>query len=379
MRIKTFQADSMREVLRKVREELGENAVILDSRQVKGLLSRRVEITAAVDEAPPKAHRAVGSFQKQMEAYRRWKEQVLGEGRGMEGDWEEMARLREEVAALRRAMATTVRREEETPFSEPQHRWYKLLLGRGVDRGIVERWLLEGGDGVDWGVHERVRACLTGWLGKVVFPRYRGEGAKVVAFVGPTGMGKTTCLQKLAVRHKLVRGCRVALVSADTYRIGAMEQMRSFSAIAGMPLKVAYSPEEVGEAVESFGDRDVILVDTPGENPGRKGGIEALEKLVREVGPDELHLVLAANAKEGDLMEAVRRFGVLPVSYLLFTKLDETLSPGTVVNIAYATGKVLSYLSDGPRIPEDLHTATPERLAGILLEGGYGGTGETSP
>ncbi len=374
MRIKTFQADSMREALRKVREELGENAVILDSRQVKGLLSSKVEVTAAVDDSPLKNRKAVGNFQKHIEAYKRWREQVLGEQSASEDYREEIARLREEVVALRRAMALG-KKEEEIPFHEPQRRWYKALLGRGVEKGIVERWLLESGDGVDWGTQEQVKGCLAGWLRKVV-SGFRDEGAKVVAFVGPTGMGKTTCLQKLAVRYKLARGWNVGLVSVDTYRIGAMEQMRSFSMVTGMPLRVAYGPEEAEEAVRSFGDMDVVLVDTPGESPGCGGGIGELEGIVRKVDPDEVHLVLAANAKEGDIMEAVRRFGGLSVSHLLFTKLDETLSPGTIVNIAYATGKALSYISDGPRIPEDFHPATPELLAKILLEGGYGGTGE---
>ena len=364
MRIKTFQADSMREALSKVREELGEDAVILDSRRVKGLLGGKVEVTAAVDDSPPRPRAATGNFQRYVEAYKRWREQVLGE-RGGEGR-DEIAKLREEVAALRRAM---MRRREETEFYGPQGRWCGVLVGRGVERGIVERWLLES-DGVDWEAYAQVKGCLKEWLGKVV-PVYRDDRARVIAFVGPSGMGKTTCLQKLAVRYKLAKERKVGLVSLDTYRIGAMEQMRSFSVVAGMPLKVAYGPDEAEEAIRSLEDIDVILVDTP-------GGVGGVDEIVKSIGPDEVHLVLAANAKEGDMMEAVRRFGGFPVSHLLFTKLDETISPGTIVNVAYATGKALSYLSDGPRIPEDFHQATPELLAGILLEGGYGGTGETS-
>ncbi|HIE04037.1 MAG TPA: flagellar biosynthesis protein FlhF [Candidatus Latescibacteria bacterium] len=355
MRIKTFQANSMREALRKVREELGGDAVILDSRHVKGLLGSKVEVTAAVDDPPPKA--ATGNFQKHIEAYTRWREQVLRE-QGSPGERrDEIAKLKEEVVALRRAM---MGRREEAGLYGPQGRWCGVLVGRGVERGIAERWLLESGDGVDWEAYVQVKGCLKEWLGKVV-PVYGDDGARVIAFIGPSGMGKTTCLQKLAVRYKLAKEWKVGLVSLDTYRIGAMEQMRSFSIVAGMPLKVAYGPDEAEEAIRSLEDMDVILVDTP--------GVGEVDEIVKGIGPDEVHLVLAANAKEGDIMEAVRKFGGLPVSHLLFTKLDETISPGTILNVAYATGKALSYISDGPRIPEDLHQATPELLAGILLEG----------
>lgn len=354
MRIKTFQADSMHEALRKVKEELGEDAIILDSRRVRGLLGSKVEVTAAVDDHPkPRA----GNFQRHIEEYKRWREQALGERSNSGERRDEIARLREEVVALRRAMTG---RREGTEFYGPQGRWCGVLVGRGVERGIAERWLLES-DGVDWEAHAQVKGRLKEWLGNV-FSLYREDGARVIAFVGPSGMGKTSCLQKLAVRYKLTKEQRVGLVSLDTYRIGAMEQMRSFSIVTGMPLKVAYGPDEAEEAIRSLDEADVILVDTP-------GGVGGVEEIVRSIGPDEVHLVLAANAKQGDMMEAVRRFGGFPVTHLLFTKLDETISPGTIVNVAYATGKAISYISDGPRIPEDFHQATPELLAGILLDG----------
>jgi flagellar biosynthesis protein FlhF len=190
---------------------------------------------------------------------------------------------------------------------------------------------------------------------------------KAVALIGSTGVGKTTTIAKLAAHFALMQGKRVALLTVDTYRIAAVEQLKTYSQIIGLPLSVAYNHAEVPPIIEQYADYDLLLIDTAGRSQKHIMQVGELKSLLEAVHC-ETHLVLSAQIKEQDMMEAARRFSAARVDRLIFTKLDETSSYGTLLNVADRTGIPLSYLTTGQKVPEDLEIAEGSKLASLILD-----------
>jgi flagellar biosynthesis protein FlhF len=190
---------------------------------------------------------------------------------------------------------------------------------------------------------------------------------RVIAFIGPTGVGKTTTLVKLASQYSLVHQLKVALLTADTYRIGAVEQLRIYRDIIDIPFEAVNTPEEVGPAVKRYADRDLIFFDTAGRSPQNRRQIQDLRAFLDAAKPSETHLCVSATTKNADLLPIVGKFGLVPVNRFLVTKLDETRSHGVILNLAANFQVPISYLTTGQNVPNDIEVASPERMAELAL------------
>lgn len=192
---------------------------------------------------------------------------------------------------------------------------------------------------------------------------------KVVAFIGPTGVGKTTTIAKLAAHYALMEKRRVALVTLDTYRIAAVEQLKIYAKLIGIPLEVTLSGEELKTALASQQDKDLILIDTAGRNQNAEMQMAELKTFFPDRLPLEIQLVISATTKERDLWEIYRKFALVKISGLIFTKLDESQTFGGILNQVICSGLPLSYLTTGQRVPEDIEVAKGERVADLILRG----------
>jgi flagellar biosynthesis protein FlhF len=190
---------------------------------------------------------------------------------------------------------------------------------------------------------------------------------RVVALVGPTGVGKTTTVAKLAAGLKLERGLNPGLVTVDTYRIAAVEQLRTYADILGLPLAVANEPREMRGALESLGPVDLVLIDTAGRSPRDEVKIRELTEFLTAARPDEVHLVLSATSSGRALRSALDRFSATRASRLILTKLDEAEQVGGVLSVVGHAGLPLSYLTTGQAVPDDLEPASRGRLGLLLL------------
>ena len=197
--------------------------------------------------------------------------------------------------------------------------------------------------------------------------KFDKDGPKVIAMVGPTGVGKTTTIAKLAAVYALSRKKRVALITADTYRIAAIEQLRTYSDIIGVPLTVVYSPEEVQLAIQEHRDADLILLDTAGRNPRNPARMLELRGVIRAAQPNEVHLVISATTKNRDAIEIVDRFEQVRFDRLLITKLDESSTYGMILNALVRAQRPLSYVGTGQDVPEDLEYASASKLAHMII------------
>ena len=190
---------------------------------------------------------------------------------------------------------------------------------------------------------------------------------KIVALIGPTGVGKTTTLAKIAAKFVLEQGVSAAMITADTYRISAVEQLKTYSDIIGLPLEIVYSPEALKQAIDKHKNKQLILIDTAGRSQYNSYQMTELQELLNIDEKIEKHLVLSSTTKNRDAEEILRHFAICKPDRVIFTKTDETSSVGTILNLLHRKKIALSYLTNGQSVPDDIFPASIDRLAELLL------------
>jgi len=200
--------------------------------------------------------------------------------------------------------------------------------------------------------------------------RVKGSGPHVVALIGPTGVGKTTTVAKLAANLKLRENRRVGLITIDTYRIAAVDQLKKYADILGSSLRVVTSPEELKEAIKSMNDCEYVLIDTAGRAPSDSLKLHELKNFLSVAAPDEVHLVLSTTASQECIEHAIARFAEVRVDKIIFTKLDEAVHVGVILNVIRKVNKSLSYITTGQDVPDDIEVGKPKKLAQRILGGG---------
>jgi flagellar biosynthesis protein FlhF len=193
------------------------------------------------------------------------------------------------------------------------------------------------------------------------------DKCRVVALVGPTGVGKTTTIAKLAANYRLREKRRVGLVTVDTYRVAAVEQLRTYADIIDLPMEVVATPREMREATARMNHLDLVLMDTAGRSPRDEVRIQELKSMLAEAEPDDVHLVLSGTAGAKSLAATAERFADVGTTAVLLTKLDEATSLGHLVSLIRACRLPVSYLTDGQNVPDDIQVADRRKLAHMLL------------
>lgn len=193
------------------------------------------------------------------------------------------------------------------------------------------------------------------------------DRCRVVALVGPTGVGKTTTIAKLAANYRLREKRRVGLITVDTYRVAAVEQLRTYADIIDLPMEVVATPREMREAVARMGHLDLVLMDTAGRSPRDEVKIQELKSMLGEAEPDDVHLVLSSTAGAKSLLATAERFAEVGTTAMLLTKLDEASSYGHLVALVRACRLPISYLTDGQNVPDDIQVAQRRQVARMLL------------
>jgi flagellar biosynthesis protein FlhF len=198
-----------------------------------------------------------------------------------------------------------------------------------------------------------------------------GKTPKFIFFIGPTGVGKTTTIAKIASKFKVNDKVNVAFLTADTYRIAAVDQLRTYANILGVPLKVVYTDEEMKQAADEFADYDLVFVDTAGRSHRNKDQRDDIEALISAIDEDkrEVYLVLSATTKYQDLIKITEAYKDITSFSLIFTKLDETTTIGNIFNIRMLTQAPLSYATYGQNVPDDIEKIDAQSIAKQLLRG----------
>jgi flagellar biosynthesis protein FlhF len=363
--VQTFRAPDPASALAAVKAALGPEAILLSTRTVQGGLFRRpeVEVTAAspssVPDPPAPPPRPARTARPSAGA----DESVAAEVR----------QLRRSVEEARRALATftgEARAHRELDLPPQASQTYARLLGRGVEPVLAEELVRQALEMARTRpapipalvrdlVGERLLPCRAPW---------KHDGRHAIALVGPTGVGKTTTLAKIAARAVLEARRKVALLTVDTYRIGATDQLARYGEIMGVPVLVARDRNELRRAAERVPEADLLLIDTA----GRSSIDDAVRQadLVRSIPRVQLHLVLSAATGASELAALGDRYRALQPDRLVFSKLDEASGPGGILSAAIRIGRPVACIADGQRVPEDLHALTGPELTDLVLAEG---------
>jgi flagellar biosynthesis protein FlhF len=359
--VKLFTAGTIQEAMTQVKSEMGREAVILHTRRLKkgGVLGffakEAVEVMAGLDTP---ALAAVSEKRVQP---------II---KTNDGDTKVTA-LQLELSNMRKTLEQVVQKmPTELGRTSPL---LEILIKNDVDRQIAENLIKGLPDNIselDYNTNlakqmlaERIANYFQRIDGIAIPPR----GTKTVALIGPTGVGKTTTLAKLAANFVIKKGCKVALVTADTYRISAVEQLKTYADIIGVPIEVVYSPDELKAALYRHQDKELVLVDTAGRSPSNQYQLAELQALL-EIDPYiETHLVMSATTKYRDALEIVNKFSICSPQKFLFTKVDEASNLGTIFNLLYQFPATLSYITTGQNVPDDISLVNPNELAELMM------------
>ncbi len=357
MRIKRFHAPDMRQAIQAVRDELGADAVILSSRTV----SDGVEVSAASDD-------------ETQESYPQPVEPVaVQEGRrpaGAEGQ-DPLRAVRAELNNLRSLLENQLSGLAFGDFSR-RHPGRAAILRQLEDLGLSASVARDLADAIPDGMEFRdgwQRALeMLGAQVKTTGSHLLDEGG-IVALLGPTGVGKTTTVAKIAARFTLRHGpSHIALITTDSYRVGAHEQLRSFGRLMDIPVRIANDKDELREAVDYFRDRRLVLIDTAGMSQ-RDMRLSQQVSLLRAGSPlMQIYLVLSATAQWLNLEQTVRAFGNVAADGCIVTKTDECTSLGAALSVIARHRLPVAFISNGQRVPEDLAVARGQQLVSDAVE-----------
>jgi flagellar biosynthesis protein FlhF len=287
------------------------------------------------------------------------------------------AEIHKRLDALQQALAELTRQAklrvaDEVPVELFPH--YTRLLDAGVDETTAREFAIRLKREATSDQLANPQACaalLAGMVEKEIrcappIKAVRGR-RKVVALVGPTGVGKTTTLAKLAANFRLRDGLKVGLVTIDTYRVAAVEQLRTYAEIIDLPMKVVTSPPELRRALEELSGLDLVLIDTAGRSPNDELKLQELKSLLTDTGVDETYLVLSLAGGGASLEETAERFAGLKITSAIITKLDEAMRPGSLVTITRRVRWPINYVTAGQNVPEDIEPANAAKLAKWVL------------
>ena len=278
--------------------------------------------------------------------------------------------LESELAQMKEIVQQVMQQESDEP---EQVSLQAALKSQGVGEAVLQDMVryMSAADILSDKESEQARKALAAYLGRIVRMAggivLREGGPKLVALIGTTGVGKTTTLAKIAARFVLEQGVSAALITADTYRISAVEQLKTYSDIIGLPLEIVYSPTELRTAIQKHRNKQLVLIDTAGRSQYNEYQMQELKELLDVEPSIEKHLVLSATIKEEDAKEILEKFSICQPDRVLFTKTDETKSLGLIVNLLFRKKMGLSYLTNGQSVPDDIVPARSEQLAEMLL------------
>jgi len=363
MTIKRYLAKDMNEAMARIKYELGSNAVIISSRWVrkKGiryLFSKKMlEVTAAVDQPPQNAYQDSKEMTDSKSA--------VQSTYGMQLE-KEIRELREMVNKLLEKERAGQKGRKKTQFSTLMKRHLSNMdLDEEIIKDFADFCKREGYSNIDFN-------CASRYFGERLKKSVESRNemiSHIWAFIGPTGVGKTTTIAKIAAKETLENRKKVGLVTMDTFRIGAVEQLKTYADILSLPLEIVSTKKEMYEAVKRLESCDLILIDSTGRNSQAKDQLLEIKECLSAIDKIRKILVMSAAIRRADVKLILENYKLIGYDSVILTKLDETLCYGNILNINHYTDKPLSYLTTGQIVPEDIKKATMENLLEYVFMG----------
>lgn len=392
MIIKKFVAKDFQSALKQAKAEMGRDAIILHTGKVKkgGILSflfaPQVEITVAIDDNlrvdSDRQRKPVPAPAPAPVAASRPPKPAPAEPEAPAIKTEQEKELLQEMQQMKSIISDVKLKMYEVELikgmSAEVQLFYETLVNNQVDKDIalkivnsIETRMPKEKVGDNAWIRELCLQTLQEYINDVkpINTQDKQKG-KLVFMIGPTGVGKTTTIAKLAANMAFIDRKDVALITLDTYRVSAAQQLRTFAEIIDIPISVVFNPLDLASAVELYKDKDIIFVDTAGRSPYKEEHMQELQEYIDIAKPDETILVLSITTHSTDLVNIYQKFNNIGVDKIIFTKLDETCNYGRILNTIYEIKKPIAYITNGQNVPDDIEIPDSLRLAQMLLSEG---------
>lgn len=372
MKIKRFIGNTTQEAMYKLKKELGPEAIILHTRTIKqpgflGIFKKNlIEVVAAVEETTKESFKYVEKANNSSN-----KNTNISK---TDSPVYKQDNLEMEINKIKNMMETVVNNLDIKPpqLQEKLSRYLNILTSNGVNEEIAFEILSKINEQINLDkkdsetVNEIVIYNLKEYLGEPSPINYDGK-QKIIFFVGPTGVGKTTTLAKIAAYFSLEKNYSVGLITSDTYRIAAVEQLKIYAEIMKIPLKVAYEIKDFYKSLSNFREEDIILVDTAGRNHKSIEQMNELKELIESVNNKEVHLVINSSTDFNTIRNIFNEYSFIDDYKVIFTKTDEADKLGNILNIKYYFNNKISYLTNGQNVPDDIEIPDMDKLCKKLI------------
>ncbi|MCZ8536896.1 flagellar biosynthesis protein FlhF [Paenisporosarcina quisquiliarum] len=382
MRLKTYVVNNMTEAIPMIKRDLGPDALILNTKQIKtgGYLGffkkEKLEVIAAVEPTPSEPKRNAESIKPQIQAVEKKMDediQVNENESVMPGDKQEehLDELMSELKSLKQFMFQAI---DEDRLPEALKALNKKFNAQGITEEVQSEIMaklmlvLEKQPNTSG---EKLQTLAKREIIKLINAHKKRPSRRkvdIICFIGPTGVGKTTTIAKIAADYLLSEDKKVGLITSDTYRIAAVEQLKTYAGILNIPIRVVESSADLSAAMDDLSDCDIILMDTAGRNYQQKQYIDDLKQMLPDSKKIQINLVLSLTSKYEDMTKIIDNFETIVMDQLILTKKDETSSSGAILNLIYHYSIPIRYIANGQSVPDDILTVTPELIANFVLE-----------
>ena len=393
MKLKKFIAPTLKEATEAMKEELGDSAIILHTKKNEATdeEGENYEVTVGIDNNPYEINEKVidnnkisdlatlDNLKKIAEKFQSSREEKSSENKvSTDKNSDDLASLKNELDSVKDTLDEIADRlkSDRIPEMPKQLRdAFNLLVENEVNEGIARDLIFEVSGMMSF--FENVEeAVVLNILHKKISERIitappvkiSDSNSKIITFVGTTGVGKTTTICKIAAVCKYFNHYNVAIISVDTYRLAAIDQLKIFTEIANIPLEVAYSIDELNEMIAKHQDKQIIFIDTVGRSPKQEEHIKEIKNFIQSTSSHEVHLILSATSSLSVMKETVKQFGQVMPNRLIISKIDEAVNYGNILNIIDYTKLPLSYFTTGQVIPDDIDAADKNKIAGLILK-----------
>ena len=377
MQIKKYRAASLKEATQIMKAELGSEALILGTKVVADENDKNIklyEITAGIDKFEIAAETKVKINKLNIAKDISFSEEM----KNMTAKIYQQNQNQKQKISEAYGVQPKVEKEVETPKVKPvadekMKEIIKNLTEREVQKSVVISIMEQLKKYKNFLSKDNLENYVQTCLGSLILTKTLDlnikKQNKVIALVGPTGVGKTTTIAKLALIAKIIHKLDVGLISIDTYRLGAIDQLKSFADVSHTDFLVAYEPGEMPALLKKFSKKDIVFIDTVGRNHKNEAQLKSNLDFLSSVKVDETFLVVSATSSTRNLIDIAKKFKMFNYSAFIISKIDEAVVHGNIINLSAKTGSPIAFLTNGQTIPDDIISADKDYIANLIYTG----------
>lgn len=373
MQIKKFRAASLKDAINLMKEQLGEEAVVLSTKVYEGDLKlgkkKEFEITAGFDDEPKTKDFLIDdnepiSFPNSSKNFETELKKLTNKIYGAANQTKEKKPEKEIISAEKLKNKKAFSDFQEVIDILKYKEVDDLLINTIVNQ-LKKYSMFLNKENID----NYVLSTISSMIPTSEFKITKGKTPKTIALIGPTGVGKTTCIAKLAVISKILHNLDIGLISIDTYRLGALDQLKIFAEVSNIDFLVAYEPSEMKSLMQKLKKKDLVFIDTVGRSQKNTSLLKGINDYLNEVNIDEKYLVMSTTSTTKNMIDVADKFKSIKYDGFVFTKIDEAVTYGNILNVVNKFNTPIKYLTNGQVIPDDIIAADPDFIANLIYTG----------